>query len=131
MILEHEYIRSELRGRFKELQDRHGSLIRRLKNGDLSSTEDLLKLQTRLEPELEYVQNGIESVLLQLEAFEQTAEEQWGRLRETTEAEWNRLSEILDDVEQTLRYEEDAAQLPDGRNPRDMQGRVYSVSGRR
>lgn len=131
MILEHEYIRSELRGRFKELQQRQTELDRRLKDAQLASTEDVLELESRLSPDLTYVESGIETVLLQLDEFDQTAEEEWGRLREATEAEWNRLSDILDDVEQTLKFEEDAAQLPHGRNPRDVQERKYSVSGRR
>ncbi len=130
MSLEHEYIRSELRERFLALQKRHRELQSHLRNAHLDRKEDVLMLQSRLSPQLTYAQNAIEVVLLQLDSFDSADDVEWGELRDATEREWNRLSDIIEGAEHRLRYEEDAAELDDGRDPRDVQERAYSVSGR-
>lgn len=130
MSLEHEYVRSELRERFRSLQARHHQFQSHLKNARLNRKQDTVALQSYLSLQLTDLQNAIDVVFLQLDAFDSADDTEWSQLRDATESEWNRLSDILDDAEQRLRYAEDAAELADGRDPRDVQERAYSVSGR-
>ena len=130
MSIEHDYIRSELRGRFNDLLKRLQEFRQHLKQVQLSSTEALVELQAHLGPALSHVEESIGVVHLQLESFDSTLEADWSQLREATEAEWNRLTDILDDAEHQVRFAEDKAQLPPYLSPRDTLERDYSVSGR-
>lgn len=130
MSIEHEYIRSELTGRFNDMRQRVDNLQEHLKHAKVKSAEVLIQLEMKLSPQLALVANQVDGVKLQLQEFDSADEADWGRLREVTESEWNRLTEILDKAEHELQHAEDVAKLPPYLKPRDSTERNYSVSGR-
>ncbi len=128
--LEHEYVRSELRERFQDVELKLNYVKEQFRLARLTSRELQKNLRERLTRRIDTVEQRQKAMIEKLARFHSDDDAVWGGLRKECEREWNTLTDILEVVQHDIRYAEDTARLPPYLKPEDTLERDYSVSGR-